>query len=61
MKSQQLATTAGALVTLGLIAMCGMLMRPTRVHADDHDQEGSNRRSDGASQAESSRKRPGLA
>lgn len=39
MKSQQLVKTAGAVVTLGVIVMGGMLMRPTRVHADDHDQE----------------------
>jgi hypothetical protein len=39
MKSQQLVKTAGAVVTLGLIVIAGMLIRPLPVHANDDDQE----------------------
>jgi hypothetical protein len=39
MKSQQLVKAAGAVVTLGVIVMGGMLIRSPRVRADDDDQD----------------------
>src|SRR5580704_6192629 len=39
MKSPQLVKTAGAVATLGVIVMGGMLIRSPRVHADDTDEE----------------------
>src|SRR6266571_1203197 len=39
MNSQQLVKMAGAVATLGVIVMGGILIRSPRVHADDNDQE----------------------
>jgi hypothetical protein len=39
MKSQQRVKTTGAVVTVGVIVMGGLLIKYQRVHADDDDQE----------------------